>query len=79
MFYNEDSGLTESCDYNHETQEGPPKSTVWGILTSPVARTLHFHCWGGVDSLVGELRAYVPHGAAKKKKKERERKSKRHF
>ena len=34
--------------------------------------TLCFHYWCRVDSLVGELRSYILHGAAKKKK-ERER------
>ena len=33
-----------------------------------MVKTLHFHCRGAqVQSLVGELRSHMPHGAAKKK------------
>ena len=60
-------------------REGPFQSTQCGEFPSgPVVGTLCFHYWCRVDSLVGELRSYILHGAAKKKKKrERERERKR--
>ena len=33
-----------------------------------MVRTQHFHCRGGVQSVVGELSAHKPQGPAKKKK-----------
>ena len=37
----------------------------WGFASSPVVRTLHFHCRGHRFDLVGELRSCMLHGGAK--------------
>ena len=54
---------------NVHKHTGLKKKSIRKVPGSPVFRThSHFHCQGWVKSPVGELRFYMPHSTARKKK-----------